>query len=215
MRAHGELAWHGCARAAGAVGERGSVHRGAASACTRTRAHGPGLARRGARPRRGVRSGARVRRDGVARGAGEQGSGACGAGQARSVEEGWRGPSRAAEEEGRREEKKRKQKMGKRKRKRKKEKEERERKKGEGDGEIRAAIAAPDRPRAASGTRARSGATRGSRANRVVDSDVGVGSFEDREIRRENGLSSATKNFLNHFSAWFISVDFGMLHYPS
>ena len=53
-------------------------------------------------------------------------------------------------------------------------------KKGEGDGEIRAAIAAPGRPRAASGTRARSGATRVSRGNRVVDSDVGVGSFEDR-----------------------------------
>ena len=38
-------AWHGCARAVSAVGKRGSVRRGAASACLRTRAHGP--ARRG------------------------------------------------------------------------------------------------------------------------------------------------------------------------
>ena len=82
-----------------------------------------------------------------------------------------------------------------------KEKEGREREKGEGGGGIRAAIAAPGRPRAASGTRARSRATRGPRANSVMDSDVGVGSFEDREIRRENGLSSTTKNFLNHFIA--------------
>ena len=129
----------------------------------------------------------------MARGAGEQGSGACGAWQAQSVEEGWRGPSRAAEEEGRREEKKRRKENEKWEK--EKEKEGGEREKGEGDGEIRAAIAVPGRPHAASGTRARSGATRGSRANRVVDSDVGVGSFEDREIRRENGLSSTTKNF--------------------
>ena len=84
--------------------------------------------------------------------------------------------------------------MGKIKRKRKRKGGERE-EKGDGDGEIRAAIAAPGRPRAASGTCARSGVTSGSRANRVVDSDVGVGSFEDQEIRRENGLSSTTKNF--------------------
>ena len=48
---------------------------------------------------------------------------------------------------------------------------------------------------------ARSGASRGSRVNNVMDSDVGVGSFGDREIKRERGLSSTTKNFLNHFIA--------------
>ena len=91
--------------------------------------------------------------------------------------------------------------MENRKKEKRKEKEGKDREKGEGGGGIRAAIAAPGRPRATSGTRARSVATRGPRADSVMDSDVGVGSFGDREIRRENGLSSTTKNFLNHLIA--------------
>ena len=86
--------------------------------------------------------------------------------------------------------------MENRKKEKRKEKEGKDREKGEGGGGIRAAIAPPDRPRAVSSTRARSGVTRGPRANSVIDSDVGVGSFGDREIRRENGLSSTTKNHL-------------------
>ena len=50
VRARGELAWHGCARAAGAVGECVSVRRGAATvARTRVRTGRLGVARRSAK----------------------------------------------------------------------------------------------------------------------------------------------------------------------
>jgi len=123
---------------------------------------------------------------------------------------------REGERKGRREERKRR-KEKKRKWKMEKEKDEKEREKGERGGGIRAAIAVPGRPRAASGTRARTGASRGSRVNIVMDPDVGVGSFRDREIRREIGLSSTTeKKLFKHFIACFNLVDFGMLQtYPT
>ena len=112
---------------------------------------------------------------GVARGAGERGSGRCARG---------RGKKEGREREGerkRKEEKKRKWKMEKEKEKEK----EGEREKGEGGGGIRAVIATPGRPRAASGTRARSGASRGSRVNReragVRNRTLGTGKDSEKE----------------------------------
>ena len=65
------------------------------------------------------------------------------------------------------------------------------RRKGREGGEICAGSAVRGRPHAAPIARARSGAcaagcVRGSRANRVMDSGVGVGSFGDREIGRKS-----------------------------
>ena len=67
----------------------------------------------------------------------------------------------------------------------KKEKEGRERGKKRGGVGIRAAISAPGRPRAASGMRAWSGATRGSRANRER---AGVGNRTQEKIFRDKGF---------------------------
>ena len=98
--------------------------------------------------------------------------------------EGWRG--RAARQRRR---------EGERKRKEEKEKGKWEREKEKKGREIRAGSAVCGRPRAAPITRARPGAcaagcVRGSRANRVMDSGVGVGSFGDREIgRKSSGLN--------------------------
>ena len=103
------------------------------------------------------------------------------------------------------------------------EKEKEGREKEERGREIRAGSAARGRPCAAPITRARSGAcvagcVRGSRANRVMDSGVGVGSFGDREIERNKessqkirvkvlgkNLGSTTKT---RFSVRFILVNF-------
>jgi len=93
---------------------------------------------------------------------------------------------------GRREEREERGKERKKEESRKKKKKRREeREKEERGREIRAGSAARGRPRAAPITRARSGAcaagcVRGSRANRVMDSGVGVGSFGDREIGRKS-----------------------------
>ena len=97
---------------------------------------------------------------------------------------------RAGKERGEGGERKRKEKK-KRKKENGREKEKEEREKEERGREIHAGSAARGRPRAAPITRARSGAcaagcVRGSRANRVMDSGVGVGSFGDREIGRKS-----------------------------
>jgi len=74
---------------------------------------------------------------------------------------------------------------GKGKRKRKRKGGEREREKGEGGGGICAAIAAPGQPRAASGMRVRSGASRGSRVNREKGRGLEIRLLEQEKIPRK------------------------------
>ena len=88
-----------------------------------------------------------------------------------------------------------------------------EREKEERGREIRARSAARGRPRAAPITLARSGAcaaggVRGSRANRVIDSGVGVRSFRDREIGRKNSELNDEHLVLKLIIARFNLADF-------
>ena len=181
---------------------------GVASPCARTRARVRGQAKRGARA--GVESAAGRSKKQGGRVSTETESGRGGArGRRAGV-----GPVRARqreegrEREGRRKEKKRKEEK-KRKWKMEKEKEkekEGEREKGEGGGGIRAVIATPGRPRAASGTRARSGVSRGSRVNReragVGNRTLGTGKDSEKKGSGSRRVLSSTMkgNFEKLFS---------------
>ena len=173
-------AWHG---------EACSVpvpRRGACVPARCERAGGVGSARGGELPSssRGEERGAaleRAEQEARGRGAGRAEQSGPGAGRGGAV-----GPrGRGGGKERGKEKKKRKKENGREKKKR------REREKEERGREIRVGSTARGRPRAAPITRARSGAcaagcVRGSRANRVMDSGVGVGSFGFREIGRKS-----------------------------
>ena len=162
-RQRGQVAWPCGARVRGA--RRGVQRAGAAA--WRVRPGSVWACGRSGERARGERGGAGAGRAGGEREEGARPSGAERAGSG----EGWRG--RAARQRRREGERKRKEEKEKGKWEREKEKEGRERKKREGER------FAP-RPRRAVGC------VRGSRANRVMDSGVGVGSFGDREIGRKS-----------------------------